>query len=90
MNTRLNEKPWHAIDLAELRYGFGSSVEEIADFLHRDIKDVTRLMLKCGEVEKGCTNSAALPRCRLRLRGAAVWQDYVLRLWLPPRCARPT
>jgi hypothetical protein len=42
MNTRQNEKPWHAIDLVELKYGltFGSSVEEIADFLHRDVADV--------------------------------------------------
>jgi hypothetical protein len=33
---------WPAIDLAELRYGiaFGSSVEEIADFLQRDVEDV--------------------------------------------------
>jgi hypothetical protein len=42
MTTRQNERPWDAIDLAELRYGlaFGSSVEEIADFLHRDVEDV--------------------------------------------------
>jgi hypothetical protein len=35
-------RPWPAIDLAELRYGvaFGSSVEEIADFLQRDVEDV--------------------------------------------------
>ena len=41
MNTQL-EKPWPAIDVAELRYGlaFGSSVEEMADFLHRDVDDV--------------------------------------------------
>jgi hypothetical protein len=33
---------WPAIDIAELRYGlaFGSSVEEIADFLQRDVDDV--------------------------------------------------
>ena len=32
------ERPWPAIDLAELRFGiaFGSSVEELADFLQRD------------------------------------------------------
>ena len=37
-----HEKSWPAIDLAELRYGlaFGSSVEEMADFLNRDIEDV--------------------------------------------------
>jgi hypothetical protein len=31
-----------AIDLAELRYGlaFGSSVEELAEFLHRDVENV--------------------------------------------------
>jgi hypothetical protein len=36
------ERPWPAIDLAELRFGlaFGSSVEEIADFLRRDVDDV--------------------------------------------------
>jgi hypothetical protein len=41
MNTQ-HERPWPAIDLAELRYNlaFGSSVEEIADFLHRDVEDV--------------------------------------------------
>src|SRR5215467_154414 len=41
MNTQ-HEKPWPAIDVAELRYGlaFGSSVEEMADFLHRDVDDV--------------------------------------------------
>ena len=37
-----HERPWPAIDLAELRYGlaFGASVEEIADFLQRDVEDV--------------------------------------------------
>ena len=36
------ERPWPAIDLAELRYclAFGSSVEEMADFLQRDVEDV--------------------------------------------------
>jgi hypothetical protein len=35
-------RPWPAIDVAELRYGlaFGSSVEEIADFLQRGVDDV--------------------------------------------------
>ena len=38
----LQERPWPAIDLAELRFGiaFGSSVEEVADFLQRDVEDV--------------------------------------------------
>jgi hypothetical protein len=37
-----HERPWPAIDLAELRYflAFGSSVEDMADFLHRDVEDV--------------------------------------------------
>jgi hypothetical protein len=37
-----HERPWPAIDLAELRYclAFGSSVEEMADLLHRDVEDV--------------------------------------------------
>jgi hypothetical protein len=41
MNTQ-HARPWPAIDVAELRYGlaFGSSVEEIADFLQRDVDDV--------------------------------------------------
>jgi hypothetical protein len=41
MNNQ-HAKPWPAIDVAELRYGlaFGSSVEEIADFLQRDVDDV--------------------------------------------------
>ncbi len=40
--STLYERPWPAIDLAELRFGlaFGSSVEEIADFLRRDVDDV--------------------------------------------------
>jgi hypothetical protein len=35
-------RPWPAIDLAELRFGiaFGSSVEELADFLQRDVEDI--------------------------------------------------
>ncbi len=38
----LQERPWPAIDLAELRFGiaFGSSVEELADFLQRDVEDI--------------------------------------------------
>ena len=38
----LQERPWPAIDLAELRFGiaFGSSAEELADFLQRDVEDV--------------------------------------------------
>ena len=41
MSTQ-HERPWPAIDLAELRYGlaFGSSLEEMADFLRRDVEDV--------------------------------------------------
>jgi hypothetical protein len=41
MNSQ-HARPWPAIDVAELRYGlaFGSSVEEIADFLQRDVDDV--------------------------------------------------
>ena len=37
-------RPWPAIDLAELRYGiaFGSSVEEIADLVQRDLEDVRK------------------------------------------------
>src|SRR5262249_47585232 len=36
------ERAWPAIDLAELRFGvaFGSSAEELADFLQRDLEDV--------------------------------------------------
>jgi hypothetical protein len=36
------QRPWPAIDVAEIRYGlaFGSSVEEIANFLQRDVDDV--------------------------------------------------
>jgi hypothetical protein len=41
MSTQ-HARPWPAIDVVELRYGlaFGSSVEEIADFLQRDVDDV--------------------------------------------------
>ena len=36
------ERAWPAIDLAELRFGvaFGSSAEELADFLQRDVEDI--------------------------------------------------
>jgi hypothetical protein len=36
------ERPWPAIDLAELRFAiaFGSSVGELADFHQRDVEDV--------------------------------------------------
>jgi len=36
------ERPWPAIDPAELRYClvFASSAEEMADFPHRDVEDV--------------------------------------------------
>ena len=39
-------RPWPAIDVAELRYAlaFGSSAEEIADFLQRDVDDVRHQM----------------------------------------------
>jgi hypothetical protein len=50
MSTRC-ERSWPAIDLAELRYclAFGSSVEEMADFLHRDVEDVARSSaVKCS------------------------------------------
>jgi hypothetical protein len=42
------ERPWLAINLAELRFGiaFGSSVEELADFLQRDMEDIKQ---KCAE-----------------------------------------
>jgi hypothetical protein len=45
MSTQ-HARPWPAIDVAELRYGlaFGSSVEEIADFLQRDVDDVRHQM----------------------------------------------
>jgi hypothetical protein len=33
-------RPSPAIDLAELEFGLGSSAEEIADFLQRDVEDV--------------------------------------------------
>ena len=45
MSTQ-HARPWPAIDVAELRFGlaFGSSVEEIADFLQRDVDDVRHQM----------------------------------------------
>ena len=40
------QDPGPRFDVAELRYGlaFGSSVEEIADFLQRDVDDVRHQM----------------------------------------------
>jgi hypothetical protein len=42
------DKPWPRADLAELKFGLaaGSTIEEIAEFLHRDIEDV-RQMAAC-------------------------------------------
>ena len=44
------QRPWPAIDLAELRFGiaFGSSVEELADFLQRDVEDVKQKLAAEG------------------------------------------
>jgi hypothetical protein len=51
----LQVKPWPAIDLAELRFGiaFGSSVEELADFLQRDVEDVRQK--GAAEVQRSAT-----------------------------------
>ena len=51
----LQERPWPAIDLAELRFGiaFGSSVEELADFLQRDVEDVKQKWV--AEVQRSAT-----------------------------------
>jgi hypothetical protein len=64
MNTRQNERPWQAIDLAELKYGlaFGSSVEEIADFLQREVADVHSGRRRSAEGRKRC--AAALTQQR--------------------------
>jgi len=41
-------RPWPAIDVAELRYGlaFGSSVEEIADFLLAGLRGFAQEMVE--------------------------------------------
>jgi hypothetical protein len=46
-----HERPWPAIDLVELRYclAFGSSVEEMADLLHRDVEDVRHKTVETQE-----------------------------------------
>ena len=51
----LQERPWPAIDLAELRFGiaFGSSAEELADFLQRDVEEVYRKW--AAEVQRSAT-----------------------------------
>jgi len=51
----LHKRPWPAIDLAELRFGiaFGSSVEELADFLQRDVEDVRQKWT--AEVQRSAT-----------------------------------
>jgi hypothetical protein len=56
MNTRQNERPWHTIDLAELKYclAFGSSIEEMADFLRRDVEDVQhKVDAEVRRIERG-------------------------------------
>jgi hypothetical protein len=59
---------WPAIDVAELRYGlaFGSSVEEIAEFLQRDVDDVRHQM----EVEAHKTAQVSLIAAARHLVGA--------------------
>jgi hypothetical protein len=56
MNTQ-HERPWPAIDVAELRFGiaFGSSVEELADFLSRDVEDVRQKLV--AELQRSPTRS---------------------------------
>jgi hypothetical protein len=51
----LQERPWPAIDIAELRFGiaFGSTVEELADFLQRDVDEVKRKW--AAEVQRSAT-----------------------------------
>jgi hypothetical protein len=51
----LQERPWPAIDLAELRFGiaFGSSVEELADFLQREVEAVRQKW--AAEVQRSAT-----------------------------------
>jgi hypothetical protein len=53
------ERPWPPIDLAELRFGiaFGSIVEELADFLQRDVEEVKR---KWAEIQRSETKLDAL------------------------------
>jgi hypothetical protein len=38
------DKPWFGADLAELKHGLraGTTIEEIAEFLQRDIEDVRK------------------------------------------------
>jgi hypothetical protein len=38
------DRPWRGADLAELRHGLraGTSIEEIAEFLQRDVEDVRK------------------------------------------------
>jgi hypothetical protein len=53
-------RPWPAIDLAELKFGlaFGSSVEEIADFLQRDVEDVRhKAATEAHKSVNGCARS---------------------------------
>jgi hypothetical protein len=55
MSTQ-NARPWPAIDVAELRYGlaYGSSVEEIANFLQRDVDDVRhQIEVQAHKTEQG-------------------------------------
>jgi len=55
MSTQ-HARPWPAIDVAELRYGlaFGSSAEEIADFLQRDVDDVRALRVRSACAIEPC------------------------------------
>jgi hypothetical protein len=56
MHTQ-QERLWPAIDLAELRFGiaFGSSIEELADFLQRDVEDVRQKW--AAEVERSAART---------------------------------
>jgi hypothetical protein len=57
--TPRHARPWPAIDVAELRYAlaFGSSVEEIADFMQRDVDDVRHQI----ELRRGPDRRATSP-----------------------------
>jgi hypothetical protein len=73
-------RPWPAIDVAELRYAlaFGSSVEEIADFLQRDVDDVRHC---AGVLSAAYRFIAGPPIGMIGLR-----QSFARAEFLPQRC----
>jgi hypothetical protein len=68
-----HERPWPAIDLAEPRccLAFGSSVEDMADVLHRDVEDFRHKITIEAQRAGACRRSWGLGSAPTNAVGAA-------------------